>query len=112
MKTAITQPAILTVSIAALRGLESVYGKKLEPFLTAGHSLGEYTSLVAAGAVSLADGVRLVHLRGTLMQGGCSCGSRRYVCDSRNEHGGSSRIPEEAAQGEVCEAPTSIRRNR
>lgn len=66
-KTAITQPAILTTSIAVFKAVEQEAGK-LSPLCMAGHSLGEYTSLVASGAISLADGVRLVHLRGRLMQ--------------------------------------------
>ena len=60
-----TQPAILTTSIAVLRVLE---GRGLRFDVVAGHSLGEWTALVAAGALSLRDAVRLVHLRGTYMQ--------------------------------------------
>ena len=66
--TAFTQPAILTASIAAYRVLTESMGVSLKPAFLAGHSLGEYTALVAAGALSLEDGVRLVHLRGSLMQ--------------------------------------------
>jgi [acyl-carrier-protein] S-malonyltransferase len=64
--TANAQPAILTTSIAALRVLEADTG--LRPAVVAGHSLGEYSALVAAGALGLADAVRLVNLRGRLMQ--------------------------------------------
>lgn len=64
--TAHAQPAILTTSIAALRVLEAETG--IRAAVMAGHSLGEYSALVAAGAVSLADAVRLVHLRGKFMQ--------------------------------------------
>ncbi|HWO19192.1 MAG TPA: ACP S-malonyltransferase [Kofleriaceae bacterium] len=60
-----TQPAILTTSIAVLRVLE---GQGLTFEIAAGHSLGEWTALVAAGALALADAVRLVHLRGRYMQ--------------------------------------------
>ena len=60
-----TQPAILTTSIAVLRVLE---GRGLTFEIAAGHSLGEWTALVAAGALSLGDAVRLVHLRGRFMQ--------------------------------------------
>lgn len=67
-RTAFTQPAILTMSIAALYSLEKEMGLALDPMFLAGHSLGEYTALVAAGSISLEDGVRLVHLRGRLMQ--------------------------------------------
>jgi len=61
-----TQPAILTVSVAALRALESAGIEK--PAFVAGHSLGEYSALVAAGAIELADAVRTVRARGRYMQ--------------------------------------------
>jgi [acyl-carrier-protein] S-malonyltransferase len=61
-----TQPAILTVSVAALRVLESE--TSLRPDFVAGHSLGEYTSLVCAGALGFQDAVRVVRERGRLMQ--------------------------------------------
>ena len=64
--TANAQPAILTTSIAALRALYQEKG--LRPDVVAGHSLGEYSALVAAGALDVADAVRVVHLRGTFMQ--------------------------------------------
>jgi [acyl-carrier-protein] S-malonyltransferase len=64
--TANTQPAILTVSIAALRAFEEQWD--LEPVFVAGHSLGEFSALVAAGALSLQDAVRLTRARGAYMQ--------------------------------------------
>jgi len=64
--TANAQPAILTVSVAALRVLRARTG--LAPVAVAGHSLGEYSALVAAGALRFVDAVRLVHLRGKFMQ--------------------------------------------
>lgn len=67
--TANTQPAILTHSIAALAALRSASPEKLEgAAFAAGHSLGEYSACVAAGALSFADAVRLVRKRGTFMQ--------------------------------------------
>ncbi|HCA40064.1 MAG TPA: [acyl-carrier-protein] S-malonyltransferase [Aminobacterium sp.] len=66
--TAYTQPAILTVSVAVYEILSQEFGLHFSPAYIAGHSLGEYTALVVAGALSLEDGVRLVHLRGSLMQ--------------------------------------------
>ena len=64
-----SQPAIMTVSIAALKAWEEFTGSELEtPAALAGHSLGEYTSMVAAGVVSFSDGVSLVRQRGRLMQ--------------------------------------------
>jgi [acyl-carrier-protein] S-malonyltransferase len=64
--TANAQPAILATSVAALRALEA--RSPVRPSAVAGHSLGEYSALVAAGALGLADAVRLVHLRGKFMQ--------------------------------------------
>lgn len=64
--TAHTQPAILVTSIAALRAVEELGGMK--PDVVAGHSLGEWSALVCAGALRFADAVRLVHLRGRFMQ--------------------------------------------
>jgi [acyl-carrier-protein] S-malonyltransferase len=61
-----TQPAILTVSIAALRVLEAE--TRIRPAFVAGHSLGEYSALVAVGALSFRDAVKVVRARGRLMQ--------------------------------------------
>jgi [acyl-carrier-protein] S-malonyltransferase len=69
--TEYAQPAILTVSVAYLEALREKLrerGEVLEPAFMAGHSLGEYTALVAAGSVSFADGLRLVAERGRLMK--------------------------------------------
>ena len=64
-----TQPALLTVSTAIHRGLASFSGaERLDPLAMAGHSLGEYSALVAAGALDFADALRLVRWRGQLMQ--------------------------------------------
>src|SRR5262249_41134312 len=64
--TANQQPAILTASIAAMRVYEKELG--VNPDAAAGHSLGEYSALVCAGALGLQDAVRMVHLRGQFMQ--------------------------------------------
>ncbi len=64
-KTEIQQPAIFTVSVAAF---ESLKAKGLSPVAVAGHSLGEYSALYAAGVISFEDGVQTVNLRGKFMQ--------------------------------------------
>ena len=64
-----TQPAILTASVAAYEAArEALQAKGLTPSFTAGHSLGEYSSLVAAGSMTFTDAVKLVRERGRLMQ--------------------------------------------
>lgn len=67
-KTEYTQPAILVASLAAFEVLREEMGCDLNPAFLAGHSLGEYSALVASGVLALEDGVRLVRLRGHLMQ--------------------------------------------
>lgn len=111
--TEITQPAILTVSIAIFRALEQELGTAVEPACMAGHSLGEYTALVASGALSLADGVRLVHKRGRLMQDAVPLGMGSMAAIIGMELPDVSAICAEAACGEVCQAanvnsPTQI----
>ena len=65
-ETQFTQPVLLTASIAIWRVWQELGG--IKPKFLAGHSLGEYSALVAAGSLSLTDAVKLVHLRGQLMQ--------------------------------------------
>ena len=68
-KTEITQPAILTTSIAIFSVLKQEFNFDLTKIkFIAGHSLGEYSALVASGSITLEDGVTLVHERGKLMQ--------------------------------------------
>jgi [acyl-carrier-protein] S-malonyltransferase len=66
--TANAQPAILTASMAALAALREAHPKLPEPRFAAGHSLGEYTALVATGALDLSTAVQIVRLRGEAMQ--------------------------------------------
>src|ERR1700730_7806418 len=67
-----TQPAMVTVAIAAMRVFEAEYG--IAPVIVAGHSLGEYSALVAAGALTLSHAVRDMRERGRLMQEACPAG--------------------------------------
>ena len=66
-KTRFTQPALLTHSIACLEVFRELTDDRLRPAMTAGHSLGEYSALVAAGALSFESALKLVQKRGELM---------------------------------------------
>lgn len=101
--TAYTQPAILAMSIAVFRALQEK-GVTLDPAFVAGHSLGEYTALVASGVLSLADGVRLVHKRGSFMQEAVPQGVGAMAAILGLEADAVCAVCAEAAQGEVCEA--------
>jgi [acyl-carrier-protein] S-malonyltransferase len=73
------QPAILATSIAYLRALEQQTGRSLVPAFYAGHSMGQYSAMVAAGVISLGDGMRLVRERGKQMQASASDGAMAAV---------------------------------
>lgn len=100
-----TQPAILTTSIAALRALEAE--GLPAPDAVAGHSLGEYSALVAAGALSLADAVRTVRLRGRFMQEAVPVGTGAMAAVMGADAETVEQACEEARQGEVC-SPANI----
>lgn len=102
--TEITQPAILTVSIAALRVLETRVPK---PSYVAGHSLGEYSAHVAAGTFSFADAVRTVRNRGKYMQEAVPVGVGAMAAILGMEAAKVTAVCHDAAQGEVCE-PANI----
>lgn len=97
--TANTQPAILTTSIAALRVLESETG--LQASCAAGHSLGEYSALVCAGALAFTDAVQVVRQRGTFMQEAVPVGTGAMAAMLGIEAADLAAICREAAQGEV-----------
>jgi [acyl-carrier-protein] S-malonyltransferase len=95
-----TQPAILTVSVAAFRAMiEEGIGA---PAFVAGHSLGEYSALVAADALSLSDAVRTVRDRGRYMQEAVPVGTGAMAAVLGGEIGEIQRICEEVSQGQVC----------
>lgn len=100
--TANTQPAILTMSIAALRVLQQE--TDLQPDFVAGHSLGEYSALVAANAISFSDAVRLVRQRGTYMQQAVPVGCGAMAAILGVEGDILEKICLDAAQGEVVSA--------
>ena len=97
--TANTQPAILTVSVAALRVLQTE--TPITADYLAGHSLGEYSALVAAGALQFADAVRTVRARGTFMQEAVPVGVGAMAAILGVEADVLAEICAEAAQGEV-----------
>ena len=103
--TANTQPAILTVSVAAFRALEAE-GFPM-PDYVAGHSLGEYSALVAAGALTFADAVRTVRKRGTYMQEAVPVGVGAMAAILGLPLETVEIACDEAAQGEVC-SPANI----
>ena len=94
-----TQPAILTASIAALRVLEAETA--LRPALVAGHSLGEYSALVAVGALRFADAVKVVRERGRLMQQAVPAGSGAMAVILGLEMAAVRALCADASQGEV-----------
>lgn len=93
-----TQPAILTVSIAAWRALES---RGVAPDLAAGHSLGEYSALVAAGALELSAAVRLVRKRGRYMQDAVPAGQGAMAAILGLSPADVAEICKKAADGDV-----------
>jgi [acyl-carrier-protein] S-malonyltransferase len=96
-----TQPALLAVSIAACRVLNS-HG--IRPTVVAGHSLGEYSALVAAGSIGFTDALRLVKKRGQYMQEAVPQGVGAMAALLKLPPGELGEILEEAAQGEVVTA--------
>src|SRR5579872_4022543 len=102
--TEITQPAILTASVAALRVLET---RMPRPAFVAGHSLGEYSAHVAAGTFSFADAVRTVRNRGKYMQQAVPVGVGAMAAILGMDLEKVAAVCEEAAQGEVC-SPANI----
>ena len=97
--TANTQPAILTVSVAAGRVLAE---KGIAPDFVAGHSLGEYSALVAAGSVKFADAVKLVHKRGAYMQEAVPAGQGAMAAIMGLSPAVVQDACKRAAEGEIC----------
>lgn len=102
--TEITQPAILTVSVAAFRVLES---QAITPQFVAGHSLGEYSAHVAAGTLSFQEAVRTVRNRGKYMQEAVPVGVGAMAAILALPLDAITEICREAAQGEIC-GPANI----
>ena len=104
--TANAQPALMAVSMAALRVLAQEAGLTLKKHVAfvAGHSLGEYSALAAAGSLNLADTARLLRIRGNAMQAAVSPGVGAMAALLGLDFAVAARVAAEAAQGEVCQA--------
>ncbi|MDP2621175.1 MAG: ACP S-malonyltransferase [Hyphomicrobiales bacterium] len=103
--TANTQPALMAVSLAVVRVLEAEGVKTAEAAkYVAGHSLGEYSALAAAGALSIADTARLLRLRGSEMQKAVPLGEGAMAALIGLDFDAAVEVANAAAEGEVCQA--------
>jgi [acyl-carrier-protein] S-malonyltransferase len=101
-----TQPALMAVSLAVIRVLEAEAGLDLkrDAAFVAGHSLGEYSALAAAGALTVADTARLVRTRGRAMQKAVPVGTGAMAALLGLDFDTAAAVAAEAAQGQVCQA--------
>ena len=95
------QPAILATSIATLAAVRAAHPNLPAPEFAAGHSLGEYSALVAAGTLTLEDAVRIVHLRGQAMQDAVPEGEGGMAAIIGGDRAAVEALCAEAAQGDV-----------
>ncbi len=100
------QPALMAVSLAAMRVLNEIKGVPLAGRVAyvAGHSLGEYSALAAAGAISLADTARLLKIRGRAMQAAMPVGEGAMAALLGADLAQAQELAQAASEGEVCEA--------
>ena len=100
------QPALMAVSVAVMRVLEAEAGVDLkrDAKFVAGHSLGEYSALAAAGAFSVTDAAKLLRIRGSAMQKAVPVGTGAMAALLGLEFDAAKAVAAEAAQGEVCQA--------
>jgi [acyl-carrier-protein] S-malonyltransferase len=100
------QPALMAVSLAAFRVLQAEAGLDLarDAQFVAGHSLGEYSALAAAGTFSVADAARLLRTRGQAMQKAVPVGVGAMAALIGLEFDAAAKVAAEAAQGQVCQA--------
>jgi len=103
--TANAQPALMAVSLAVIRVLEAEAGLDLkrDAAFVAGHSLGEYSALAAAGTFSIADAARLLRIRGDAMQKAVPAGQGAMAALLGAEFDLAQSIAADAAQGQICE---------
>jgi [acyl-carrier-protein] S-malonyltransferase len=100
------QPALMAVSMAALRVLETEAGFSVgrDAAFVAGHSLGEYSALAAAGSLSISEAARLLRIRGQAMQKAVPVGVGAMAALLGLDYEAAVAVAEEAAQGQVCQA--------
>ncbi len=102
--TANAQPALMATSLAAMRALEAEGFAITDAAYVAGHSLGEYAALAAAGTLSVADTARLLRIRGTAMQSAVPVGVGAMAALLGLDFATAAEIAAEAAQDQVCQA--------
>ncbi len=104
--TANAQPALMAVSLAVMRVLETEHGITLanNAKFVAGHSLGEYSALAAAGTFTLADTARLLKIRGLAMQAAVPVGQGAMAALLGLDFAAAAAVAAEAAQGDACQA--------
>lgn len=102
--TANAQPALMATSLAALRALQSEGHAVTDAAFVAGHSLGEYSALAAAGSISIADTARLLRIRGRAMQEAVPVGQGAMAALLGLDFETAAAVAAEAAQGEICQA--------
>lgn len=98
------QPALMATSMAAMRALQAEGVDITRAAFVAGHSLGEYSALAAAGAISVADTARALRIRGSAMQAAVPVGVGAMAALLGLDFDTARAVAEEAAQGEVCQA--------
>src|SRR6202020_125783 len=100
------QPALMAVSLAALRVLEAEVGFSVarDAAFVAGHSLGEYSALAAAGSLSISDTARLLRTRGLAMQKAVPVGAGAMAALLGLDYEDAVAVAHEAAQGQACQA--------
>ena len=102
--TANAQPALMATSLAALRALEAEGFAVTDAAFVAGHSLGEYSALAAAGSLSITDAARLLRLRGSAMQDAVPVGVGAMAALLGLDFDAARAVADDAAQGQVCQA--------
>lgn len=102
--TANAQPALMATSLAAMAALRAEGVVVSDAAFVAGHSLGEYSALAAAGSLTLADTARLLRIRGRAMQAAVPVGVGAMAALLGLDHAAATEVAAEAAQSQVCQA--------